>query len=67
MVQQLQHVFDILCILNDEIQFHVELATDQLKRVEKKRKMMNLNPNTEFTLNLLFNLFSSRRRIVWTH
>lgn len=45
MVQQLQHVFDILCILNDEIQFHVELATDQLKRAEKKIKMMNLNPN----------------------
>lgn len=30
MIQKLQHVFDILGILNDEIQFHVELAADQL-------------------------------------
>lgn len=31
MIQQLQHVLDILGILDDEIQFHVKLAADQLE------------------------------------
>lgn len=29
-VQQLQHVFDILGILDDKVQFHIKLAADQL-------------------------------------
>lgn len=31
-IQKLQHVLDVLCILNNEIQFHVEFASNQLKR-----------------------------------
>lgn len=31
-IQKLQHVLDVLRILNNEIQFHVEFASNQLKR-----------------------------------
>lgn len=30
MIEQFQHMPDILCVLNHEVQFHVELTTHQL-------------------------------------
>jgi hypothetical protein len=30
MVQQLQHVLDVLRVLDNEVQFHVELPSDEL-------------------------------------
>ena len=32
MVQQLQHVLDVLRVLDDEVQFHVELPSDELEQ-----------------------------------
>jgi hypothetical protein len=32
MVQQLQHVLDVLRVLDDEVQFHVELPSDKLQQ-----------------------------------
>ena len=32
MVQQLQHVLDVLRVLDDEVQFHVELSSDELEQ-----------------------------------
>lgn len=32
MIQQLQHMSDVLCILNYEIQLHIEFASDQLQQ-----------------------------------
>ena len=34
-VQQLQHVFDVLCVLDHKVQLHVELATNQLERFKR--------------------------------
>lgn len=34
-VQQLQHVPDVLGVLDDEVQLHVELAPDQLQEEDE--------------------------------
>lgn len=32
MVQKLEHVLDVLRVLDDEVQFHVELPSDELEQ-----------------------------------
>jgi hypothetical protein len=36
MVEQLQHVADVLRVLDHKVQLHVEFATHQLKQVKTK-------------------------------
>lgn len=38
MVQQLEHVFDILGILDDKVELHVKLSADQLQRKGRERE-----------------------------
>lgn len=46
MVQQLKHMLNVLCVLDDEVQFHIEFATNQLKVI--KIKFINFISNGRF-------------------
>jgi hypothetical protein len=65
MVEQLQHVADVLRVLDHKVQLHVEFATHQLKQVRKhKLGFISLTEDSELTLKTTNKLCVFATRII---